>query len=149
MSLRDDILARTELSQAVQERDCIAIAAAMSVGRVQVVSHLIGERGILDLLGAIDGDAFLAALESITEPALLPEPLRPYFGAIQRGVAWLKKDGLDIGSATTRSLLAALAAAGVLDAGSVAKIKGLAEKPCELTPRQVAEVIFNDDGSLK
>lgn len=109
-------------------RNDVQIAAIISAGRVRVVSHLIGERGILDVLGPVAGDAFLAALEAITADSL-PAALQPYLGALRRGIAWLKTDGLDVGSATTRSLLDSLAAAGVVAPESVASIKALAERP--------------------
>lgn len=146
--LRDDILARSDLAAAVQARDCDALAAAMSVGRTRLVPRLVGERGILDVLGPVGGDSFLSTLEAITLPELLPEPLRPYFGTIRRGVTWLHSEGLDVGSTTTRNLLDALVATGVLSADAVGKIKALAEVPHDLTAREVAEALYNDDGSL-
>jgi len=109
------------------DRNDVQMASIISAGRIRVVSHLIGERGILDVLGPVAGDAFLAALEAITADNL-PAALQPYFGALRRGVAWLKTDGLDVGSETTRSLLDSLAAAGVVAQESVASIKALAER---------------------
>lgn len=148
MSLHDDILNRPELAAAIQARDCESIAAALSVNRVRAVSHEIGERGILDLLGPVAGDAFLSALEAIAAPTDLPAPLQLYFGAIRRGVSWLKSSGLDVGAPTTRLLLDNLALAGILKATDVARIKAIAEVPDNVTARQVAEALYHDDGSL-
>lgn len=149
MSLGAEILNRPDLAAAVAARDCESIAEAISVNRVRAVSHEIGERGILDLLGPVAGDAFLSALEGITEPADLPGPMQQYFGAIRRGVSWLKSSGLDVGAPTTRLLLDNLALAGKLPPAEVAKIKAIAEVPDPVTARQVAEALYNDDGSLK
>lgn len=129
-------------------RDDVAIAAVLSTGRVTVVSHRIGELGILDLLGPVAGDAFLTALEAITGPETLPEPLRPYTGAIRRGVCWLKTDGLDVGSATARVLLDALAAGGVLDGGAVTAIKASAERASPIPYAAVSDALNVAEGRL-
>lgn len=150
MALLDEInKARVELADAIEARDCEHIAAFLSVGRVRAVSREVGERGIIDVLGPVAGDAFLLTLESITAAELLPVPLRPCFGAIRRGVSWLKTGGLDVGAPTTRLLLDGLVGAGVLPAADVAKVKALAEVPDPVTQRQVAEALYHDDGSLK
>lgn len=152
MALLDEInKARAELAAAIEARDCEAIAAAISIGRVAPVPHEIGERGILDVLGPVEGDAFLAALEAIAAGTAddLPVPLRPSFGAIRRGVSWLKTGGLDVGAPTTRLLLDSLVGVGKLPAASVTKVKAVAEVADPVTARQVAEVLFHDDGSLK
>lgn len=129
-------------------RDDVAIAALLSTGRVTVVSHRIGELGILDLLGPVAGDAFLAALEASTGPEALPEGLRPYCGAIRRGVAWLKTDGLDVGAGTTRVLLDALAAGGVLDGAAVLAIKASAERASPIPYAAVSDVLNVAEGRL-
>lgn len=109
-------------------RNDVQIAAILSAGRVRLIPNEIGERGILGVLGPIDGDAFLSALEAITTPEALPAPIRPYFGAIRRGVGWLKTNGLDVGSPTTRALLDALAAGGIVSAAAVEAIKAKGEQ---------------------
>lgn len=129
-------------------RNDVEIAAILSVGRVTIVSHEIGERGILDVLGSEDGETFLVALEGITDPAALPESLRPHYGAIRRGVSWLKSDGLDVGSPTTRKLLDALAAAGILDAGAVAKVKKVAERDHPFHYNVVSDALNVAEGRL-
>lgn len=128
-------------------RNDVQIAAIISAGRVRVVSHLIGERGILDVLGPVAGDAFLAALEAITADNL-PVPLQPYFGALRRGIAWLKTDGLDVGSATTRGLLDSLAAARVVAPESVAAIKALAERPDPIHYNPLSDALNIAEGRM-
>lgn len=129
-------------------RNDVAIAAILSVGRLRLVSHEIGERGILDALGSVAGDAFLSALEAIAAPADLPAPLQPHYGAIRRGVAWLKKDGLDVGSQTTRQLLDGLAAVGLVDAGSVTAVKSLAETADPIHYNAVSDALNIAEGRL-
>lgn len=118
-----------------------AIADILSVGRMQVVSHVVTERGVLEALGPADGDAFLTALESIQVPENLPGALRPHIGAIRRGVAWLKSDGLDVGSGTARSLLDGLAAFTVVSAIAVSRLKALAERPAVVTAADVSRAV--------
>lgn len=117
------------------------IAAIISAGRVRVVSHMITERGVLEVLGAAAGDTFLAALEAIKAADNLPAALQSYFGAIHRGVAWLKTDGLDVGSQTVRVLLDGLAAFSIVDGASVAKLKSLAEVSDPVTAADVSRAI--------
>lgn len=149
MGLREDILNRPDLAEAVEARDCESIAAAISVGRVQAVPHEVGERGILDALGPVQGDNFLTVLGNIKTADDLPSPLKQCFGAIRRGVAWLKTSGLDVGALSTRLLLDGMAGAGILPQADVSKVKALAERPAPVTPREVAEALYNDDGSFK
>lgn len=122
-------------------RNDVAIAAALSEGRQKLCSHMIGERGILDTLGPVDGEAFLSALESIASADMLPEAAQPYFGALKRGVAWLKTDGIDVGSETTRELLNVLVAAGSVSELSVKTLKALAMKDDPVSVADVSEVL--------
>lgn len=71
------------------------------------------ELGVLDLLGAVDGDAFLKAIEdaSKSQPVLV------------RAVRWLRSEkGIDVGSQEVQRVLAALAQGNVVDAESAAAI---------------------------
>jgi hypothetical protein len=78
------------------------------------------ERTIYNVLGSAAGEAFLAALEAAGAGD----------ATIRRALAWLKPDqaGVDLASPVTRAMLAALAGAGVVDAGSVAVLLALAER---------------------
>jgi len=130
------------------DRNDVQIAAILSAGRVRVVPHEIGERGILDVLGPVAGDAFLSALEAITGADQLPAPLQPYYGAIRRGVAWLKTNGLDVGSPTTRALLDALAGAGIVDGAAVTAIKARAEQPDPIHYNAVSDALNVAEGRM-
>lgn len=127
-------------SQEAYAKDA-AVAAILSVGRTRLHPRLVSERGVLEALGPVEGDAVLTALESITSPDALPEAARPYYGAIRRGVAWLKGDGLDVGSPTTRQMLDLLAAVGLIGAASVTTLKALGEVPDPISADHVSRAI--------
>lgn len=130
------------LAQARADGD---LAAAISVGRSRLHPRLVSERGVLEALGPIEGDVVLTALESITSADVLPESARPYYGAIRRGVAWLKGDGLDMGSPTTRQMLDLLAAVGLVGAASAATLKALGTTPDPVSADQVSAILNRED----
>lgn len=136
------------IDQLLPLRNDVEIAAILSADRFIYVPHEIGERGIIDALGPVAGDAFLSALEAINSADLLPLPLQPYFGALRRGVAWLKTDGLDIGAKTTRDLLAALAAAGIVDAAAVAVLEAIPRRDNPLHFNVVSDALNIAEGRL-
>lgn len=145
MPLIDDI--RALPSELLAARDTQAIAAALSAGRVRLHERLISERGVLAALPVPAGDLFLKSLESFAATPLDDgHPLVAYHGTIARGVAWLKGEGLDLGDPLTRLLLDTLAAAGVIDAASVATLKALAEHPDPIDEMTVRQACWSDDG---
>lgn len=129
--------------------DEAAIAAALPPS-VALREVFVTERGVVATLGLLDGEAFIAVLESFASPEneLPPEhPLYAYKPGFARQISWLKKDGIDVGSAPARDLLDALAATGIVNAQHAAEIKALA---ADITPVRVMDVrraIWNDDGS--
>lgn len=64
------------IDQLLPLRNDVEIAAILSADRFIYVPHEIGERGIIDALGPVAGDAFLSALEAINSADLLPLPLQ-------------------------------------------------------------------------
>lgn len=115
-----------------QTFDAVAAAAALSVGRTRLASHLITERGVISALGPVAGEAALSGLESFAA-ATLPDghPLQAAHPGIKRVLSWLKppSDGIDIGDPLTQSLLDTMVLIGVLTAPSAAVIKALAMRP--------------------
>lgn len=127
--------------------DEAAIAAALPPG-IALRESFVTERGVVAALGVLDGEQFLTALESFAGAALTSEhPLAPYQPGIARQLAWLKRDGIDVGSTPARDLLDALAAAGVINAEHAAVIKALAEVRTPVADMDVRRAIWNDDGS--
>jgi hypothetical protein len=129
--------------------DTVALAAALSVGRVRRRMYLATERTVVSTLGLIAGEDFLSALEAMAVSGLPAEhPLLPYQPGIARQLAWLKRDGLDVGDPQTRSMLDTLSSLELLDAGSVTAIKALGVDPDPVPEYDVRVAIFNPDGSL-
>lgn len=146
MSLLEEIRAKCP-PELLATRDTESITAAFNAGRVRVESRMLSERGVLSALGPTAGDAFLSALEAAAASAdALPEPLRGYYGAIRRAVGWLKGDGIDVGDAVTRTLLDALASAGVVNAASAGAVKRLAERPDPVDEIYVRRALWSDAG---
>lgn len=78
MTLRDEILSRPDCAAALAERDCGALAAILSVGRVKTVDKPIGYGTVLEALGADAGAAFL---DGLTALAATSSDARPGNGA--------------------------------------------------------------------
>ena len=141
--LIDDI--RALPAEVLATRDTAQIAAALGPV-LHVRSHMITERGVMSVLPVPDGDAFLSALESFAAATLpVGHPLAAYHGTIRRGIGWLKtSEGLDVGDPLSRLLLDTLAMAGVVDAGSVAAIKALAEVAERVSEADVIRACYGD-----
>ena len=136
------------LEPLVSIRNDVAVAAILSADRVRLTEHLVTERGVLAALGPVEGDALLAALEAITSPETLPLPVQPYYGAIRRGVSWLKNDGLDMGSPTARALLDLLAGYGVITPAHAGALKALAQQPDPIHYNLVSDRLNAAEGLL-
>lgn len=139
MTLRDEILSRPDCADALAARDCGALAAILSVGRTKTVERNVGYGTIMDTLGAEAGAAFLDALTSM---ATVSSPVKWALKLLDRGE-------LNIGAEATRGQLDALAAGGVMPHAVADALKGLAMGPDIVTAEQVADAMFNPDGSLK
>ena len=144
MALIDDI--RALPAEVLDTRDTTQIAAALPPV-VTLRERLITERGVLAALPVPAGDQFISALESFAA-ATLPDghPMAPYHGTIKRGIGWLKGDGLDVGDPLSRSLLDAMAAAGVVNAASVATIKALGQRSEPINEMAVRLACWSHDG---
>lgn len=127
--------------------DEAAIAAALPLS-VTLRESFVTERGVVAALGVLAGESFLSALEAFAASTLPAEhPLAPYQPGIARQLAWLRRDGIDVGSAPACDLLDALAAVGVIDAAHAAVIKAQAEVRTPVSTMDVRRAIWNDDGS--
>lgn len=147
--LRTELLARKAadpaFAQMLANGDMTGAAMAFSAGRIKVVHRQITERGVIEALGPVAGEQFLAALDTFVNSTLpAGHPLLPYFGAIKRCHKFLTTDGLDIGAPTTRSLMDALVAVGVIDANASALIKKQAEVPDPVDANQITEALRDD-----
>ncbi len=139
MTLRDEILSRPDCADALARRDCGELAALLSVGRTKVIDYSIGYGTVLEVLGADVGSAFLDALTAL---ATTSSPVKWALKLMERGE-------LNIGAAATQAQLDALATAGVMPVAVADALKALALAPDVVTMQQVAEEMFNPDGSQK
>lgn len=118
--------------------DTTALAAALSQGRTQTVSTLVGVGLVMDCLGPTEGSAVLNALDGLR--------------AVSSPVKWawllLERGELDVGLQSVRSQIDALTPA-VFTTAQAEAIKALAERPETVSEFDVRCAIYNDDGSLK
>lgn len=165
MTLRDEILARSDCEAAVAARDCQAIADTISVGRTQYKPTMITERGVRAALPITNASQFLKLLKEASESAGTPawlstvlttigvptEDHSDYAEAVASAYGWLRQEaGIDISNAATRGMLDIIAASNPTKYGlAVTLIKSLAQQPVPVTARDVAVALFNDDGSAK
>jgi len=139
MTLKDEILSRQDCADALARRDCGELAALLSVGRTKVIDYSIGYGTVLEVLGAEAGSAFL---DGLTALAATSSPVKWALKLLDRGE-------LNIGAEATRGQLDALAAGGVMPRAVADALKALALAPDVVTMQQVAEEMFNPDGSQK
>lgn len=139
MTLRDEIISRADCADALAARDCGELARILSVGRTKLIDYSIGYGTVLEVLGAEAGSAFL---DGLTALAATSSPVKWALKLLDRGE-------LNIGAAATQSQLDALATAGVMPQDVADTLKALALVPDVVTPQEVADAVFNPDGSLK
>jgi hypothetical protein len=115
-----------------------AIADILSAGRVKVVPRMVSERGILNDYpgGPIEADAVLSNLETYAGAG------QALSSVVNRAIRFLRDpDGIDIGAASTRAMLDALAGGGVITAAECAGLKSLAEQPEIITHADVSRAV--------
>ena len=132
-------------------RNDVAIAAILSVGRTRLQSRMIGERGIMAALGTVEGEACLAAFEAFAASTLPDEhPLKRHHAGIKRMLSWLKTDaGLDIGTPQAGELLGIMAQLGILDGAWVATIMALAQVADPIAVADVSRVLNAAEGRMQ
>lgn len=130
----------------LEQRNDVAIAEALSEGRIRYQARLITERGIISALGPVEGEALLAGLESFAASSLAPEhPLFAAHAGIKRVIGWLRApaEGVDIGDPLTHQLLDTMVALGVqgVTGPRVAAIKALAAVPDPVSVEAVSAAL--------
>lgn len=117
--------------------------------------HMISERGVRASLSILEAAALIKTLRDLSAATDMPKWLSDvlaavkvpeaaqwaYFDTMQCGYTWLRGDGLDLGSTTTRDMLG-LIAGGVPElAPAVAKLRALAEEPDTITADEVSRAL--------
>lgn len=136
----------TQIDALLPARRDDLIAAVLSAGRTRLQSRLISERGVMSALGIVAGEAFLQAIETFAANQPAPEhPLAAAHGGIKRAAGWLKGDGIDLGDALTQQLLAAMGAAGVVDASAAAALAALGRVADPVSRAAVSEALNREE----
>ena len=130
--------------------DSVAIAAALSAGRTRVQETMISERRILALLGVVNGDAFLSALEAFGTATLAADhPLAAAQAGIARMVTWLKApEGIDIGNPLAQQMLVVMGQLRILDVASVQTVVAFAHVADPVSEMDVRRALWADNGTL-
>lgn len=139
MTLHDEILSRPDCADALAARDCGALATILSAGRTKLIERNVGYGTVMDTLGADNGAAFLDGLTALSANS---SPVKWALKLLDRGE-------LNIGAPATQAQLDALVAGGAVPQAVADALKGLALGPDAVTMQQVAEAMFNEDGSPK
>jgi len=128
MALLDDIQAAFP-GLTPDNRDDVAIAAALSVGRWRYRHTEAGFGTILSAIGPVDGAALLDTLAAIKATN---RPLYWAWYLLERGV-------FDFGTPATQAQMDALVAAGVLSADNAEKLKALGIEPDPVSVAAVSD----------
>ena len=110
----------------LQNRDDGAIAAALSVGRTKVASHIGGVGTVMNALGPEGGAALLDNLEAMA--ATVP--------AVKWAFVMINAGTLDFGLDSTRGMIAQLVPSPAKEA-----LLAIAEVPDHVSAQQVAQAL--------
>lgn len=157
--IRDAIAADPALQALAAQNATQAIAEALSVGRVRIVSRHVTERGVralpvlprsrhslLTTLQAAATQTPSWLVPTLTALGIPSEDHAAYADDLGSAYRWLTNaDGLDIGTAAARSMLDLIAASVPAAAAACAAVKALAEVPDPVTHEQVGAALRGDD----
>ena len=143
MTLRDEILARPDLSAAVVARDCAALADAMSVGRTR--RKLVA---IADIQARLQGSGAWWAIKGALQSGVTPAEVRAAAQAVM-DVASARYDNVDMSIPLVAQMFGGLVAAGLLPVETLAEITAMSVAYDPLSPADVADALYNPDGTFK
>lgn len=135
-----------EFAANVAARRDAQIAEALSEGRTRPRTRMITERGVISILGPIEGEALLQGLEQFAAATLPVEhPLAAHHAGIRRIIGWLRppSEGVDIGDPLTAQLLQTLAAIGTpgITSSRVAVLLAAATEPDPISVSDVSDAL--------
>lgn len=138
MNLHDEIISRGDCAADLSARDIDRLAAILSAGRTSIQSRFVTARTILAEVSG--GAALLDKMQNLG--STLP--------AVRYAMTFLNQEsGIDIGHAATQGMVDQLVGGGALTASEGAALKNLAVQPAIVTRSQVADAMFNPDGTQK
>ena len=143
MTLRDDILARGDLAAAVASRDCAALADAMSVGRTR--RKLVA---IADIQARLQSSGAWWAIKGALQSGVTPAEVRAAAQAVM-DVASARYDNVDLSIPLVAQMFGGLVAAGLLPAETLAEITAMSVTDDPLSIADVADALYNLDGTFK
>ena len=141
MGLKEDILARSDLTPAVVNRDCEYIATAISVGRTSLGKI---ERAEFAIWAASTG--MRAKIED--HAANATSPLRSIALSLKDFILGAAQS-LDLSIPDNQTALQAWVTAGELSQAAHDSLIIGATEQVIVTARDVAVALYNDDGSMK
>lgn len=113
--------------------DGLAVALVNELPSIPKPGTFLGERGIYDLLGVMDGETFVQTVETM---AATEGQFKSTFARVDR---WLKDGvGIDVGSAKTQEMLTLLVP--IFNAESVAKIIAYGSQKQRFTIEEVSQL---------
>lgn len=133
--LRAQARANSACAQALADRDLDALAQILSVDRTRPTSCEIGNGIVLEVLGIDAGNKLLDHIATAPELRYV-KPL-------------LEQGRLTVGSPGVQAALRSFVPLGILTAPDADKLCALGVEPCPLTPQEVAEALYNPDGTEK
>lgn len=119
---------------ALAARDCAVLAQLLSVGRTCSTDLEIGYGTVLELIGIAAGNRLIDHIRGASD--------------MRHVVPLLEQGHLRIGSVLVQDTLRALGA-DVISPADAETLCALGQQPDPLTAQQVAEALYNDDGSFK
>jgi hypothetical protein len=137
-TIPERIRARAELAVMFAARDITGLAAALNEAPPLVAqSRFVTARTVMS--ECADGIAILTALKEASANAAVGWALQ-FLG---------QNSGLDIGDPFTQGTVDQLVAVGVLSADQGGQLKAMALRPLLVTQEQVADAMYNPDGTEK
>lgn len=130
---KDEIVAKCS-ADLIASRDCVQIASIVSSGRTAPNLREIGNGTILDTIGITAGNALLDEINNNTNYRYV-KPL-------------VDQGRLLIGSSLVQSTLKSMVPA-ILTQAQCDSLSALGFDPAPVTPQEVADALYNPDGSSK
>ncbi|MDB5814435.1 MAG: hypothetical protein JWN23_1552 [Rhodocyclales bacterium] len=148
-TLLEDILARADLAQAVEDRDCVAIAAAMSKGRPKTVP--VTRQNFL--VWAAAQNAY-ATIKDIADGKhnVDGDPLGQLRSSALTLIAFMYAGGsevLDLSIPSVGALFKSWLLLGAINPAQYDALVAFSQADDIISARDVAVALYNDDGSAR